>query len=368
MRIFLYQTWGMITKDLRQWRRDRQAMIGALALPLVLMIFAAILFGFGGDEWPIGLVVEGNGPEAQRLAQTIENLQGDISPYFRIITRDAATAKELIEAGRLHMVITIPSDFDTRLSAGETPVIHTQVFNIATDVTKNVRLRLERAIQEYLAAEDKAPVTIAQYKTRAEDVWRRAFIAGGGLVLALLIGASLNTAIIVAREWERNTIKELRLAPAALAAMVTGKLIAGLVATAMNIGVALVVAVVFFGLRIPPDRWLALLGIGFGVAIAAAGIGLGVGAALRDYRTVQPLLGVVMAGSFFASGGYGSVSTLPPAVRTFNMFWPPAYVFETMQAVMHMAVLPDLSSVSIALPLAAGLGVAFGAWMVRRAM
>jgi hypothetical protein len=75
-----------------------------------------------------------------------------------------------------------------------------------------------------------------------------------------------------------------------------------------------------------------------------------------------------MAGSFFVSGGYASVATLPPAVRTFDMFWPPAYVFETMQAMMHMAVLPDLSSVFIALPLAAGLGVAFGAWMVRRVL
>jgi len=141
-----------------------------------------------------------------------------------------------------------------------------------------------------------------------------------------------------------------------------------LITTAVNVGIALVVAIVFFGLRIPLDRWLALLITGFGVAVAAAGIGLAIGAALRDYRTLQPLLGVLMAGSFFVSGGYASVATLPPAVRTFDMFWPPAYVFETMQAMMHMAVLPDLSSVFIALPLAAGLGVAFGAWMVRRVL
>jgi hypothetical protein len=76
-------------------------------------------------------------------------------------------------------VNTFHSDFDARLSAGETPAIHIQVFNIATDVAKNVQLRLERAIQDYLVAEDKAPVTIAQYKTHAGDVWRSAFIAIG---------------------------------------------------------------------------------------------------------------------------------------------------------------------------------------------
>jgi ABC-2 type transport system permease protein len=132
--------------------------------------------------------------------------------------------------------------------------------------------------------------------------------------------------------------------------------------------VALLVAITLFGLNIPMDRWLPLLGIGFAVALAAAGLGLGLGAWLRDYRTLQPLLYVTAAGSFFAAGGYGSVATLPPAVRAFDMFWPPAYVFETMQAVMHMAVLPDLSGVLIALPVAADLGIAFGAWMMRHAM
>ena len=92
------------------------------------------------------------------------------------------------------------------------------------------------------------------------------------------------------------------------------------------------------------------------------------GAVLRDYRTVQPLLGVLMAGSFFASGGYGSVSTLPPAVRTFNMFWPPAYVFETMQRWMHSAALVDVSSAIIPTLIAALIGMGLGLWMLRRVL
>jgi hypothetical protein len=62
------------------------------------------------------------------------------------------------------------------------------------------------------------------------------------------------------------------------------------------------------------------------------------------------------------------VATLPPAVRTFDRFWPPAYVFEAMHALMHMAVVPDLTGFWVALPLAALLGVSFGLWMVRRAL
>jgi hypothetical protein len=368
MTSFIEQTWGIIAKDVRQWARDRQALVGPMLIPLVLMLICTVLFGYGGDEWNIGLVVESQGTQAQRIAQTIEKLSGNISPYFRIITRDPLEAKQLVEEGRLQMVITIPADFDQRLDAGEPPIIRTQLFNINTDMMKNVRLRLERAIQDFQVAQAAAPVIVEQFTTRPDDVWRRAFIAGGALVVSLLVGASLNSAIIVAREWERNTSKEIRLAPHALAAIVMGKIIAGLIACAANVAATLLVAVTVFGLEIPVDRWLLLLGIGCAVAVAAAGLGLGLGAWLRDYRTLQPLLLVTAAGSFFAAGGYGSVATLPPAVRAFDVFWLPAYVFETMQALMHMAVVPDQSGVFIALPLAAGLGVAFGAWMVRRAM
>lgn len=368
MKTFLEQTRGVIAKDVRQWARDRQALVGPMLIPLVLMLICTVLFGYGGDEWNIGLVVESQGTQSQRFAQTIENLSGNISPYFRIITRDPAAAKRLVEEGRLQMVITIPVDFDQRLSAGETPIIYTQLFNINTDMMKNVRLRLERAIQDFQVSQGNAPVIVQQFTTRPQDVWRRAFIAGGALIVALLVGASLNTAIMMAREWERNTSKEIRLAPHALAAIVTGKIIAGLIACAVNVAVTLLVAVILFGLEIPVVRWLPLLGIGFMVAIAAAGLGLGLGAWLRDYRTLQPLLLVTAAGSFFAAGGYSSVATLPPAVRAFDKFWLPAYVFETMQAMMHMAVPPDLFSIYIALPIVAILGVAFGAWSVRRAM
>lgn len=368
MKSFIEQTWGMIVKDVRQWARDRQALVGPMLIALVLMLICTVLFGYGGDEWNIGLVVESQGAEAQRFAETIEKLEGNISPYFRIITRDPTEAKRLVEAGRLQMLITIPADFDQRLNAGEPPVIRTQLFNINTDMMKNVRLRLTRAIQEFQISHDAAPVVVEQFTTRPEDVWRRAFIAGGALIVALLVGASANTAIIVAREWERNTSKEIRLAPHALSAIVTGKITSGLIACAVNVAVTLLVAVTLFGLRIPIDRWLSLLGIGFLVALSAAGFGLGLGAWLRDYRTLQPLLYVTAAGSFFAAGGYGSVATLPPAVRAFDVFWPPSYVFETMQAMMHMPVLPDLSSVYWVLPFAALFGIAFGAWMVRRAM
>lgn len=360
------QIWGVVTKDLRQWRRDRQAAAGPIFLPLVLMLLTTVLFGAGGDEWNIALITRGDGPQARQFAEAIEQSRGTLSPYFRIVTRDPDEARRLVEQGRLHMAVTIPDGFGEQTAVSEPPVVRTQVFNINTDMTKNVRLRLQHAIQRYDATHGDAPLVIEQVTIRDDDVWRRSFIAGGAVILAVLVGATLNTAITVAREWQRRTVKELHLAPEPVTAVAVGKLLAGLVAAAVNVAVALVVAVAVFGLRIPPDRWLPLLGFGGLAAVAAAGLGLAIGAAIRDYRAIQPLVLVTLAGSFFASGGYASVATLPPAVRAFNTVWPPAYVFEGMHALMHFATLPDLTALCTGLAVAALAGLAVGTITVRR--
>lgn len=325
---------AIATKNLRQWSRDRQALAGPMLIPLVLMFLCGVLFGFGGDDWNIGLVNHSRGPRAQAFEQTIRDSRSNITPYFKVITTDPAEADRLVHQGRLQLVITIPADFDAKIAAGSTPTLETAVYNINTDMMKNARLRLDRVIQDYAAAHhpDRTPITITQHTTRTSDVWRKTFIANSAAILAVMVGAALNTAIMIAREWERHTAKEVRLAPRPLADLVSGTILAGLVAAAVNTAVTLAVAMLAFGVRIPLDRVPLLLALSGGVALACAGLGIAIGAWLRDYRTIQPLLMVTFAGSFFAAGGFSSIPTLPRAVQAFDRFWPPAPVFDTLQA------------------------------------
>jgi ABC-type multidrug transport system permease subunit len=234
-------------------------------------------------------------------------------------------------------------------------------------VTKNVRLRLDHVIQRYLADEGAAGVVVEQSRTRREDVSRGAFIAGGGVALAILLGALVNTALMAAREWERRTAREIQLAAHAAPVVTAGKLTAGLIATALNVTLTAVVAAVVFGLRVPVERWPALAAIGLLAAVAASGVGLAVGTWLKDYRTVQPLLGVLLAGSFFASGGYASSATFPGAVRAVNRFWPPSHVFEAMQWRMHGPTAAPGASLWIGLGIAAVAGLALAVLVQRGA-
>jgi len=58
-----------------------------------------------------------------------------------------------------------------------------------------------------------------------------------------------------------------------------------------------------------------------GLAKFNCGVGSGDRAVFWDFRTIQPLLIVAVAGSFFASWGYASVATLLPLVQAFDVYW-----------------------------------------------
>lgn len=359
---------AVTTKNLRQWSRDKQALAGPMLIPLVLMFLCGVLFGFGGDEWNIALVNRSTDPHAIAFETQIRDLRGNISPYFRVVTTDPAEADRLVTEGRLHMVLTIPDDFDQVIEAGGVPTLETQVYNINTDMMKNARLRLDRAIQDYADThvEGRAPITVTQTVTRPDDVWRRTFIANSAVILAIMVGAALNAAIMVAREWEHRTAKEIRLAPRPLADLTAGTLLAGIIAGTINTLVTLMVAVVIFGVRVPLERLPVLLSIAGLVSVTCAGIGVAVGAWLRDYRTIQPLLMVTFAGSFFAAGGFSSVATLPRPVQVFDRFWPLAAVFENLQAWTWMTTPPSPAPMMLASGIAAVLGVGIGAWALHR--
>ena len=362
----LDQFTGTVSKDMKQWARDRQALFAPLLLPIVLMFIATVLFGFGGDQWNIGLVDKSGGSYAASLTQAVENSESNITPYFNIVTRDQDEAQRLVEDGRLHLEITIPEGFDQVIANGQTPTLETSVYNINTDMMKNARLRLYRVIQDWGAELGRSPITIDQITTRPDDIWRRSFIGGSAVVLAIMVGAALNSALIIAREWEHRTAKELQLAPRARTGIIAGKIVAGLLAGMVSTAITLLFATTIFGLRIPPERIPMLLLYAGLVAIGFAGLGIAVGAWLKDYRAVQPLILVTLAGSFFAAGGFSSVPTLPAGVRAFDQYWPPSWAFEIINNHTFMATPPDPTQPLILLGLLSVAGVAVGAMAARR--
>ena len=43
-----------------------------MLIPIVLMLLCGVLFGFGGDDWNIGLVNKGSGPYSAAFNRAVE--------------------------------------------------------------------------------------------------------------------------------------------------------------------------------------------------------------------------------------------------------------------------------------------------------
>lgn len=318
---------ALVLRDLRIASRRIDLLIQTMAVPVVVLGLASIIFG-ASDAWPIAVIDKANTPESQAVVHAIDDSRGATGPYFETITTDANTATALLQEGRLHLVVTIPADFET------SHTIQTQTYNINTDAMKNVRLRLDVAANLHDQPHGLNAVTAELDKAKPHDVTRTAFMGGSAVILALLLGAALISANLYAVDAEHRTRKELALTPLGISQAGLGAAIAGTI-LAIPAALPTLALALAFGTRTTFDNLLQASLIVLPAMLAAAGLGVLAATALKTHRAIQPTLILLALGSYFASGGFIPVPSLPPLARTIATWWPPSYIFEWTNPVLH---------------------------------
>ncbi|MFC4554007.1 ABC transporter permease [Georgenia faecalis] len=318
---------AVVVRNLRIAGRRADLVVQAVAVPVVVLGLASIIFG-ASDAWPVGVVDESDTPQSRMVVRALEDTRGATGPYFRSITDDQEHAERLLHEGRLHLVVTIPDDFPVHHQ------IETSTYNINTDAMKNVRLRVTTAanLHDQLTAADG--VTAYLDKARAQDVSRTAFMGGSAVVLALLLGAALLSANLYALESEHRTRKEIALSPLGASQAATGAALAGWLLSFLAAVPTALLALAFGTRATLPDLAQTLL-IVLPAGLVAAGLGVLIAVGLRTHRLIQPTLILLALGSYFAGGGFIPVPALPPLARTIAAGWPPSYVFEWANPVLH---------------------------------
>lgn len=347
---YVYALLAVITRNLRIARRRPDLIVQTIAVPIVVLGLASIIFG-ASDAWPTGLIDKDNSPASHQVGATLQDTQGSSGPYYEVITTREDEAYDLVESGRAQLAVEIPRDFTSNAT------LRTRTYNINTDAMKNVRLRLVTTANLYDARTGHQQVHATISKAHPVDVSRTAFMGGSAIILAVLLGAMLIAANLYAMEQEIRTTKELILTP--LGAPV-GALGAAAAAAILSLATAVPTTVMAyaFGFRAGPSELARFAAIVIPAVIAAAGIGVLLAQILRTHRTIQPTVILLALGTYFAAGGFIPVPGLPPAARAFSAVWPPSYVFEWANAQVHnFASFPDVPQMMMLL-LAALAGTA----------
>lgn len=271
--------------------RQNRAFVALTALAAVSFLAMVSLFGLTGSRAPMALINEDNGPYAQGL---IEALLG-AHHSFSLRSMSGADAQKALRAGQLVGIITIPTGLSEKIEQGATIPIDVRLDNVNVDLTNDVQRALPAAIVAF-GRRYHFPgvrVQVAEHDVLPRDTGYIQYLVVSALALDAMVIAGILGALATAREFERNTIRLLRLSPASPGAVLAGKLmVAGATAGAILSITGLAIVVLYR--VIPTAPWTALFAL-FGCVAIFTCFGAWMGAQLKRTLAVVPLMfGLVM--------------------------------------------------------------------------
>jgi ABC-2 type transport system permease protein len=352
---------ALVRKETLQIFRDPSAILIAFVLPVVLLFLFAFAVSLDVRDVKIGVVLENDSPDAQSLAAAFAGTR-----YFEVTpARDRRDVEPDLIAGRLHGMIVIPQDFDTRLARPERgPLVQIVTDGTEPNTASFVGGYAEGVVATWLASHADAGAAQGPGPTLEPRFWfnpeieSKRFLIPGAIAIVMTMIGTLLTAMVVAREWERGTMEAVMSTPASILEILVGKLLPyfglGLIAT---LGCA-AAAVFLFDVPLRGSLF-ALLLLTCSFLMPALGQGLLISAiAKNQFIAAQVALITGFLPALLLSGFIFEIDSMPLVIREFTRVVPARYFVASLQTVFLAGDVWSLFVPSILFMLAIG-GVFF---------
>ncbi len=321
--------WACMRKEIKTALTERTWTIAGVFLPVNFLILMS-LFAVSGGLAPTAVVMEDTGPYAQQFYDAMARAHS-----FVLQKASRQEAQNLIEAGRIVAVVTIPADFDSRMQQNQPVQVDVEVNNLNTDFTNDIRRAVPLSITTFYgkAFPHLVTVTASEHDLYAQDTDYIPYLTVSILVLALMVGGMLQAGVPAAREWERATIKELLLSPASRLSIVVGKMLGALVMGLVSVAVLLVVLILLIGVW--PLHWGELIGFTLLGMVIFIAYGILLGTLLKQRQAFTLLAFASALPLFSLSGVFGPISFGTPAIQVLAQLFPPYYAIVLEQHAFH---------------------------------
>ena len=263
-----------------------RGFVALTALAAVSFLAMVSLFGLTGSYAPVALIDRDGGPLARRFIEALDGAHHS----FALTYMSEEAAETALGSGRLVGIITIPAGFGDAVAKGTTVPVDVRIDNVNVDLTNDMQRALPAAIVAF-ARRQQFPGTAVQMVEH--DVWPHdtgyiPYLTVSALALDAMVIAGILGAMATAREWERATVKLLRLSPASPGIVLAGKLSVAATVAAMALALALLVIEVGYGV-VPIAPWTTAFALLACVAIFTS-VGAWLGALLKRTLAAVPLL------------------------------------------------------------------------------
>lgn len=365
----LETAWAIAVKDWTRFARQPFLMVISVVIPLVFIFFYSLIVPVSNTN-PIMIADRDQGPAARHLISTLEDLHSEEGPYFDILTTDPARADAAFSERSSLATIVIPEGFSAAVDRGEAQV-ELRLNNINSDYSKNLRLRLDRAVRlmnDHLTA---PAVIVEETRWLPRDPTMIGYISTSLLLFGCLYAGMINTGLAVAAEWNDRTVKTLLLAPVRRGTLVLGKVITGLGQSLVSVALVLLVLVLGFGFT-PTGNLAAMAGIVAATMLMGAGIGAAFGVASKKTLAASSLLIALAILFFLVSGNEESMRGLAwgqpiTALWQFSRLLPTTYAFMSARSIFLTGDTSDLAAHLAIVTAATAAVLGMAAWLLRRA-
>ncbi len=299
--LFNLRLWSLSVKEFHQIRRNRRLVILLIIPPTLNIILFGLALNPTFENLRLGVVDNSHTPESRELVSAFkEGLVFQTSAYYSS-TDELGRA---ISRGDLDAGLVVPNDFAERRARRETVEVQLLVdavnANTAT-IAGGYAARIIAGLNQKIAAAQpprqppadtsngpgvslttnvpaviRANVTPRMtllYNPGLKSAW---FITTGMIGLLLVLQGSVVSSASLVREKEIGTIEQLLMTPAGSSEIIIAKVLPIFLLLALDIGLALLVARVAFGVPVRGSLLLfflsaslcVLCGIGLGMMIA----------------------------------------------------------------------------------------------------
>jgi len=404
--------WAVAAHDLLMWRRMPLAVACALIPPLGMGLLIVVLT-LTVSRQPVALVVQSHGPNSERMARLVRSDED----AYTLTETGVSQAAAMLRDQRVAAIITVPAGFDTAVEANSAE-LNLTLNNVDIDFSDDIRRSVERSAGEFdglvlghdvqddpaseeTADADSRPEHESSAKTEKGDA---PDLAGPGsaentpdrddekgidahtaeipnayhigitehdlrvtnvdflhyqvvpvLILLVLSVGLMGTAMLCAADVERGTARLFLASPLSIQAMVTGRMLGGMIASLAVLAVGLVLCFAIHAISPPAGHWMGLICLFGCTGMCASGLGAMLGAVMRGQRNVAMASSILATYLFFLGGGFTTIAFLPPWLQTISQFNPIRYAVDGMRQALFY---PDLRGFGADLAVLAGTAIA----------
>jgi ABC-2 type transport system permease protein len=330
-------TKALFIKDIKITLRNRPLLVASILIPVVFIFLYSLVIQISATT-PIVIARQSHGAHSDAFVKVLTEMKSVDGPYFEIQTLKPATAFERYKKRKVGALIEIPPSFDSDVARSVKPTVRLHIHNINSDSTKNYQLRLSHAIYAF-QRQTNPEITITEvYSAFPKDIQVKLYVAVALLMFAVIYGSMVNTGILMVREWEERTGKEMSLSPKGFAPFIAGKWITAFAQTIVS--TTFIIGIMWFTLGfsfayITPVVLLLLLAM----FLFGASLGAWVGSYFRKTVPVVSFSGMITLFIFLICGNESVLrgmadSSLPRTLWKISIYIPISQITENIRQVI----------------------------------